>query len=531
MVRAYNNIGVAKQYLGALEEAATFIIKASKLYERLGDSLGMAKSFNNLGILNSNLKNYEKALEFHLKALKIKLVKDNPRSIFGSFNNIGLTYKNLDRFPEAIEAFLKAKEIADSINYNKGILNVLNNVGRLYSEMGEQSKAIENFEAGIKYANQNSDLNALTSFHVNLADSYFKLNSFRKAEFHALEGIRIAEEISSYIDMREGNLIISMIYEKLNEFKKAYSSLRIYEGIRDSLESIEHKSIIESLQTQYETEKKDLEIKNLTAESELDQLKIEKGRIYILSLSIFAILIVLIVVFYYRHNRQRLLMKMELEKEQLEKDRLKVVIDTEEKERVRVARELHDGLGQMLSTVRLFVSDMDDQHNDIKVNRTLQALDSTIAEVRTISYNMMPIKLMEVGLASAIDDMAAKVNETGQIQMEVHNTSLLRVSEAKSVALYRTIQEVVNNAVKYAKADKIKINVYEIDGEIMITIVDNGQGFNTENIAKSKGIGWSNIYARMDLIGGNVMVNSTFGVGTEIKLNLPSEKASLLSAG
>lgn len=209
------------------------------------------------------------------------------------------------------------------------------------------------------------------------------------------------------------------------------------------------------------------------------------------------------------------------EKERLQKDRFRVVLDTEDKERKRIARELHDGLGQMLSTVRLLVSDMDETNTQPKVVRSLKALDTTIDEVRNISHNMMPIQLINSGLKAALEELVDTINSTNKLSIKFKMESYLSLDESVSIAVFRAVQEIISNSIKYSEASEIKFSILS-EGEILkVMVTDNGKGFDTKLISESKGIGWSNVYARMELIGGHVSIFSKPGEGTTVRLEIP----------
>ena len=217
------------------------------------------------------------------------------------------------------------------------------------------------------------------------------------------------------------------------------------------------------------------------------------------------------------------------EKKRVQQDRFRVVIETEDKERKRIAQELHDGLGQMLSTVRLLVSDMDETNTEPKVVRSLKVLDTTIEEVRTISHSMMPIQLINSGLTAAIKELAEMINATNKISIKLITEIDLILDEGVSIAIYRAVQEIINNSIKYSEASQISLSIAQERKVLRVIITDNGKGFDTKRISESKGIGWSNIYSRMELIDGVVSIYSKMGEGTTVKLEIPLFETSMIT--
>ena len=258
------------------------------------------------------------------------------------------------------------------------------------------------------------------------------------------------------------------------------------------------------------------EIKN--AELKAKEAK-QKQQLYIF-LGVVLLILILVIFFFYKRKLA--------EKEratQLEKQRFKAVIEAEEKERVRIAKELHDGLGQVLSTAKLNVAGLEgnvDKEDEVLVSNSMSLIDDAVNEVRSISHNMMPVALTSLGLTSALEQLIKKINESGLLVVESKFNNLEnRLDSSTEIAVYRVIQEVLNNMIKHSKANKIVVFIEKLSNRLNIQISDNGVGFNTNDIDKSKGIGWKNIFSRVSLLNGNVDVNSSPGKGTNLSVSVP----------
>ncbi len=515
------NLGLCYENQGKYQQASEWYIKCLRYFDSKKDIKQSALCMNNLGVVFSFMDNTKEALKYHKSALNLRLQLKDSFLIAQSYVNVGQNYIHMNYLDSAKEPTEDAYRIFKNIGHLRGASIALSNIGLIAQYQGDSKKSLETNLETIKLAKKTSDNYQLAISYLNMGAPLVETNQLDLCEQYMDSCLVLSKKMNSY-------LLLTNVYESLAEiqlikkkYKEAYELKEIHRAYKDSLLNEENSENVNSLKLAYETEKKDNEIKTLKTESELKELQIAQTQTLVVTISVIAILVVILIIFYSRQRRLKLLAQMAQEKEQLQKDRFRVVIDTEEKERMRVARELHDGLGQMLSTVRLFVSDMADTDENPKVERSLKALDSTIDEVRNISHNMMPIKLMELGLPAALEDMAKRVNESSKLNMVIENAALLSFGETESIALYRTIQEVVNNAIKYAKANVIKVQIVEANDSLSIIIKDDGQGFNTENIAKSKGIGWSNIYARMELIGADVKVSSAENHGTTVSLEVP----------
>ncbi|HTL82578.1 MAG TPA: triple tyrosine motif-containing protein [Bacteroidia bacterium] len=242
---------------------------------------------------------------------------------------------------------------------------------------------------------------------------------------------------------------------------------------------------------------------------------------FIISTAIILLFLLVVSVRYY-FSRQLRSRTRELELKQ--SARMNAIIETEEKERKRIAGELHDGLGQLLSTARLNVAGLEespDERDRVLLKNSIQLLDQACEEVRTISHNMMPGALIRLGLISAVNELINKINDTEKLKIEYDTDLEDRLPETMEIALYRIVQEVLNNMVRHAEAKNIVVKMKRSSNELLINISDDGKSFDVSKIAESKGLGWKNIHSRVELLGGTIRVESESGKGTSIFISIP----------
>ncbi len=222
-----------------------------------------------------------------------------------------------------------------------------------------------------------------------------------------------------------------------------------------------------------------------------------------------------------RNERESLLQKVNIQ----QRKSFRAVIEATEKERKRVAEDLHDGLGQLLSTAKLNLTAIEGQEDTEEyknLNTSISLLDEACQEVRHISHNMMPGTLIRLGLVSAVREQARKINESGKILVTIKVSGFeSRMDEAREIAIYRVMQEMLNNAIRYANASDIEIKLEQQADGYLFTISDNGQGFDPRVLEKSKGIGWRNIQSRIDLMQGNIDLKTAPGKGTVLNIWIP----------
>ena len=197
------------------------------------------------------------------------------------------------------------------------------------------------------------------------------------------------------------------------------------------------------------------------------------------------------------------------------------LIEGEEKERERIARELHDGIGQMLTALKLTINLIKDQ-DDLKVELK-KILTETIIEVRRISSNLMPSVLYNYGLLPAIKALYESLKNITEIKLEIilpESDEIEAMDFQRKIAIYRIIQEALNNAIKYSEASLISVYIRTVNKNIELIISDNGKGFDVTTVKLSSGL--SNMRSRAEIIAGSKFeIISTVEEGTTININMP----------
>jgi signal transduction histidine kinase len=345
-----------------------------------------------------------------------------------------------------------------------------------------------------------------------------QLDDARRA---ALRGLDIATAIGAQEQVLEARRSLSSIYSAQGRYREALEEYMLHTAVKDSLFRKEKSKQIAELQTQYDTEKKESEIRYLQQENDLKDALLGRNRIVIMSLA--ALAIALIVLGYLIKNRLTLKQKAELEETRaaLRELQLHAVITSQEEERRRFATDLHDGLGQLISAVKLNLSK--DEVERGSVIQAVEVLNEMNTEIRNIAFNLMPQVLMRSGLKEALEELAARVNRTETIRVSIGSYDLVPIHETeKKVALYRICQEWINNVIKYSRCREIKVQLVQHQNELVITIEDDGEGFDTAVFSTSVGNGWKNINSRLAMIHGHIEIDSLPGrPGTTLIVSVP----------
>ena len=203
------------------------------------------------------------------------------------------------------------------------------------------------------------------------------------------------------------------------------------------------------------------------------------------------------------------------------------IIQGQETERSRMAKDLHDGLGGMLSGIKLNLSSMKgnmiiQERNAQLFTKSIMQLDKAIAEMRRVAHNMMPEALLKFGLSEAIQDYCDGINESNTVKIKYTQLGSQKVLEKSTeVILYRIVQELSNNAIKHAAAKNIFIQLTKHERGITLTIEDDGKGFDATQLSNIKGAGLQNVQSRVDYLKGSCEIQSTPGSGTSVTIEIP----------
>jgi two-component system NarL family sensor kinase len=208
----------------------------------------------------------------------------------------------------------------------------------------------------------------------------------------------------------------------------------------------------------------------------------------------------------------------------------KAILETQEHERSRIARDLHDEMGPLLSAIKLNLNVPRDAAgirqeftDSLIVSRKM--LDEAITQIRSVSHDLMPNTLNRYGLSAAIEELAGRFNRSGKVNIDfAHSNYPGDIKKFSELNIYRTIQEVVNNAIRHGQSSQINIFMDGDEQRLNIRIKDNGTGFDKDRVLTNGGIGLKNIESRIKLLEGKYMLESAAGKGTQVMMTFDYEK-------
>ncbi len=523
------NLNIATSYNSQHDfvNSIQFALKALKIFEQLNENNGIGRVLNLLGISASAQDDHEEALKyFKTYNAFVKKAKDSIE-IATSYNNIGSTFQKL-RKPDSAIHYLK---LSSQIHQKKGNINGLGtnyeNIGTLYNEKRDFKNALAYFSKSLAAYSKNGDRRFISHSYYNLGIVYKQLKDTVNALKWLDKAIKLANEVSEKEILEQAYERLSEIKAGDNQYKSAYENLRKSAQAGDSILNLSKNKIVEELKTKYQVDKKNLLLKTNEIEIANQKLQVQKRNIQIIALAVVLTMVILLAYLMYNRRKLRAKSQLQIEINKQQDIATRAVLDAEERERRRIAEDLHDGVGQMLSVALINLNGLFGKlnlkgENNLQAEHTIGLVNECYDEMRSISHQMMPNALIKAGLASAIKEFLNKIDkEVLKINLETVGLNK-RLDEQIETVIYRVIQETVNNVIKHSGASKLNIALIKDADGISVTVEDNGKGFDKSKTDLKSGIGIANIYSRVEFLKGTIDFDTALGRGTLVAIHIPS---------
>jgi two-component system, NarL family, sensor kinase len=526
----YQNIGSGYYYLAKLDSCITYYQKAEIIFEKNNNKNELVKHYGNASAIYGESKLLAKSLEYGFKALKLQEQGfGNKDDLSYVYSSIYITYLDLKLVDSAIIYANKTLQQC-RIDKNKALEQMtLGNMMNIkidqqrYKELFPLLERLKEISKEIDNPENNANLN------IRTAMTYYYNGKTKLAEEYALKVLKINEANKLSNVTKNAYIMLNKIESTLGNYALADSYGSKRDSINDMIINEATAKNIQELEKKYETQKKETEIVKLNASN-------KQKSILNKILTTSAIVLILFGLLGYRNfkNKQKVSSQQQEIQEQkiteLEKDKQLSAIDAmlkgQEEERSRIAKDLHDGLGGMLSGTKLSFINMKENlvltpENATQFDKSLSMLDNTIADLRKVAHNLMPEALVKFGLGEAVKDFCNSIQSSSALKVVYQQVGEGRkLTNTAEVFTYRIIQELVNNAVKHAAAQQIIIQLNYAATSLHITVEDDGKGFNFNTIANSKGAGMDNIKYRVQYFNGTLDIVTAPGKGTSINIDL-----------
>ncbi|MBK7560174.1 MAG: hypothetical protein IPI68_01325 [Chitinophagaceae bacterium] len=523
---AYSDLANRLKNQNEFQQAIQYYLKGIGILENLELNAELVVVFCNVSTLFGDIKEYDKQKEYAYKALAAAKKTGLNQKLFTAYFILANSFLQQ-------EDNLAAKKYIDSsgMYFDEGAhINSVDVIFSYYLIYAQVFKSFKQLDSSFYYFQKCFEESKKYNYSYGKAEAQLQMGAiailqkkYDEAENYLLAGIAEAKAINYFGILDEGYKYLSDIYAATGRYKQAYEYSQKYKEVADSIVNIESKKYATELEKKYQSEKKDKQII-------LQQSQLERRRILnFVLIGSAAVLLVLSVLTYHNYNQKKKLQQQRIS--ELEKEKhltaTEAVLKGEEQERTRLAKDLHDGLGGMLSGIKYSFQTMKGNlimtpENNQAFERSMDMLDSSIKEMRRVAHNMMPEALVKFGLDTALKDFCADINNSGALQVSYQSIGLENIvlEQTTAITIYRIVQELINNIMKHAAAGTAIVQVSKTNGTISITVEDDGKGFDPGILNHAKGIGWDNIQNRVEFLKGSVDIQSEKGKGTSIHLEL-----------
>lgn len=539
----WHNYALIQQHKDDLKTTLDILInRVLPLSKKAGDKDFLGTEYISIGTIFTNLGQYEKAtpyLQEGLNALKATS-PDKYYLLINAYLTTAGNYYHLKNYSHTKKYLDLAKTILDksehvTTGYPMTIfwLDYYKSTTRYFINTKHYSLALLDADKAIKLAEKLSDNYSLQEVIFEKYRILFKQKNFALAKKTLLQIIdqpEINTLATNKLKMAEA---LAEVNYANGDIKEAYNWIKKSKALSDSLNESKLKEDINALEIKYKNAENQKKIANLNKEKKQNALIIKNNKttnFLLIAASFFLLISVILLYFYFRGYKklaaQRTINYKQKVAELQQKQQLeisKAMLNAEEKERNRVAQDLHDGLGGMLSGLKINLSNWakhrEVQLHDVELQRIVHQLDNSVTELRHIARNMMPQTLLKFGLETALKDLAeSAMSKHMHIDFQALNISK-DIALEEQIIIYRIVQEILTNTLKHAQASEVVLQCSENKNRFYITVEDDGIGFNTSTY--KKGLGIENIKNRVAYLKGTFEIDSHPGNGTTINIEIP----------
>jgi len=557
---AYGYFYQARYYdkLGPYNESVILYMQALSIFKALDNTAQVSRCYYKLGFNHFKLADYDLGLEYYFKSLKLDEERNYKPGIALTLERIGKLYLNTGDFYKARESFERAlnifielkddyrmlmNESCIAVTYQKEAMRYDNDSlfykaidlykvllpksskkspethATLLQNIGSSYRFLKQYDKSLEYLIKSLPIQVELGLHKDsahtcndIAETYLDMNQLSKAKKYALKAVNFARGYALQQE-RYAYYVLYLIEEKTQNFESSLVNYKKYQKLQDSIFSLEKTNKINDLRIKYESDKQRLKIENQESNIALLDAKNSVKNQWLIfgSLGLLSVFL-LFTISKSKNNAKK-------EKKQQEKFSQNLM-ESQEMERTRIAKELHDSVGQKLTLIKR-------KSQNTKQIELTNLTNDALEEVRSISRGLYPALLKELGLSRSLTQLVNEYDE----QTELFYTMDIDIidsyfTETASLNFYRLIQECLTNIVKHAKAKSVTVSIKKEKNSVIAFIADNGKGFDLEDSKKQNSLGLKTIFERIKILEGKLSIDSKLNTGTNFILTIPVKNES-----
>ena len=494
---------------------------------------------NNIGLVYESIEDADNALLYEKKALAYKLAVKDTLSLARTYGNIGDDFVLKEMPDSAIYYETISYRLYAASNDKEGMSNAMGNIGNMYRKKNLLDSAISHLHRALAISQKLNNAENKANFEDDIAADYLDKHDLQNARKYAMLANAYAPQITDQEFLQGHYKLMYSYFKQIGDTKQAFSYLEKLNTVNDSV--YKQKINIQNQKVAFQYEYKQKELKDSlvfqAAINASDRKAAASRNSFIISLLLLLLAVSLAMIWY---NRVKLLQKQNILVQQnvtMQEQKIKdlenekqlmasqAVLKGQEDERSRLAKDLHDGLGGLLSGVKHSIINMKEKlvmssESAAIFAKSLDMIDTATRELRRVAQNMMPEALAKFGLEAALQDYCASAC-TERIKIAFNSFGEdLNIESSTEIFIYRIIQELVNNAIKHAYATQVMVQLVKGEDWVTISVEDNGKGFDVDYLYTSRGAGWGNIKSRVAYLNGNIDLKSQSGTGTSVNIEV-----------
>ena len=519
------NLASAYKNKGEFLNAAYYGMKGLEIAEAHGDKRMISGSLNAMGNILKKQGHYAQALDYLNRALELRKGFKSRIPEAQTLNNLGLLYEEIGDFAKAQELHQSSLELRLEFNEKKVPSSYLN-LGTTNARMGFFDRAISYYNQVLAFPELDKRLRIIATYHMGYA--YAGKGLSNQAINHFKTSLQLATETGMGEYELRNTEGLSKSYEDLGAYELSLLYFRKFMDLKDEIYNANSNIQIAELQAIYENEKKEKALAVQSAALSEKELEINKQQANQRFLIILLIALTMASIGILIHLKNKKLVKEKM----LHENFALQLIDSQERERKRIAAELHDSIGQNLLIIKnqlsLLITGKPGEATEKRMSLLTDTTSQTIEEIRTISYDLRPYQIDRLGLKTSLESMVDRVADSTELNIDYVIGEVNDIySENNEINFYRIIQECLNNIVKHADAKNVSLSVLKTDHAIKLSIKDDGKGFDQDS-HEGSGFGLIGLQERSRILNGKLNISSKEGEGTlvEIVFDLMAERRS-----
>jgi signal transduction histidine kinase len=530
-IEILKNLGVSCYYATSFEMALDRFFQALALAGMRNDVTSTGMLYNSIANVYLATNMYDKALNYYQKSLAIRKATSDKKGMAANYINISRLYSQTGKKKESWSYLQDAVKLLEETSDSARLGTAYNNLGQMYRDDQNLPKALEYNRKALRISEALDQLWEISYILNSTGEVFLDMNRYDSAFACINRGLAYARRIKSLDVVLYSYRCLTKYYSATGNYKAFQVAFSKYSEVRDSIFTSQVNNSIAEMQVKYETEAKEKE--NAIQKLEINRQRNIRNSFILISVMILVGVVILFYLYRMKRNQSALLeVKVEERTRELRESEQRILrntIETEERERARFSEDLHDGLGPLLSTVKIHLElirsrsdNREDQEKYIRLGNEL--LDEAIRSTKEVANNLVPNVLNDFGLIEALSVYIEKINRMGTVRIRFSSEGLeLRPNKDVETAIYRIGFELINNTLKHAKASQVEMRIGEKDGFLEFVYTDNGIGMNWSEYRSrsSKGLGLQNIISRVKSLNGEYEFNTAPGNPFWIRITIP----------